>query len=127
MTILPNDKPKIKRLKNIDLLTELPFYNQLNIIRTDHAFSGYAMSYKVEIVDKKGFIVQLEGSKSNIKDLFIDLLNETRGFKYQITVKVLLKKYKPNGEIEFTPVCFNSTTKTYINKYIYILYIYKYI
>ena len=53
MTILPNDKPKIKRLKNIDLLAELPFYNQLNIIRTDYAFSGYAMSYKVEIVDKK--------------------------------------------------------------------------
>ena len=46
-------KPKIKRLKNIDLLAELPFYDQLNIIRTDHAFSGYAMSYKVEIVDKK--------------------------------------------------------------------------
>ena len=47
--------------------------------------------------------------------MFIDLLNETRGFKYQITVKVLLKKYKPNGEIEFTPVYFNLTTKTVIN------------
>ena len=47
------EKPKIKRLKNIDLLPELPFYDQLNIIKTDHAFSGYAMSYKVEIVEKK--------------------------------------------------------------------------
>ena len=47
--------------------------------------------------------------------MFIDLLNETRGFKYQITLKVLLKKYKPNGEIEFTPVYFNSSTKTVIN------------
>ena len=47
------EKPKIKRLKNVDLLAELPFYDQLNIIKTDHAFSGYAMSYKVEIVDKK--------------------------------------------------------------------------
>ena len=37
------DKLKIKRLKNIDLLTELSFYDQLNIIKTDHAFSGYAM------------------------------------------------------------------------------------
>ena len=46
-------KPIIKRLKNVDLLAELPFYNQLNIIRTDPAFSGYAMSYKVEIIDKK--------------------------------------------------------------------------
>ena len=44
MTILSIDKPIIKCLKNIDLLAELPFYNQLNIKRTDHAFSGYAMS-----------------------------------------------------------------------------------
>ena len=73
------------------------------------------MSYQVEIVDKKDIIVQLEASKSSIKDLFIDLLIETRGFKYQITVKVLLKKYKPNGEIEFTPVYVNSSTKTVIN------------
>ena len=92
MTILSNNKPIIKCLKNIDVLSELPFYNQLNIIRTDHAVSGYAMSYKVEIVDKKDLIVQLEASKSSIKDLFIDLLNETRGFKYQITVIFLLKK-----------------------------------
>ena len=27
----------------------------------------------------------------------------------------MLKKYKPNGEIEFRPVYFNSTTKTVIN------------
>ena len=49
------------------------------------------MSYKVKIIEKKDPIVQLEASKSSIKDLFSDLLNETKGFKYQITVKVLLK------------------------------------
>ena len=98
------DKPKLKRLRNVDLLAETPFYDQLNIIKTDHAFSGYAMSYKVKIVDKKDLIVQLEASKSSIKDLFNDLLNETKGFKYRITVNVLLKKYKTNEEIEFTPV-----------------------
>ena len=109
------EKPKIKRLKNVDLLAELPFYDQLNIIKTDQAFRGYAASYKVEIVVKKDLIVQLEASKSSIKYLFNDLLNETKDFKHQITVKGLLKKYKPNGEIEFTPVYFNSSTKTIIN------------
>ena len=44
-----------------------------------------------------------------------DLLNETKGFKYQITVKVLLKKYKPNEKIEFTPVYFNSSAKAIIS------------
>ena len=33
------------------------------------AFKGYAMSYKVEIVEKKkDLIVQIEASKSSIKD-----------------------------------------------------------
>ena len=62
------------------------------------------MSYKVEIIERKDLIVQLEASKSSIKDQVGDLLNETKGFKYQITVKVLLKKYKLNEEIEFAPV-----------------------
>ena len=68
------------------------------------------MSYKVEIIERKVSIVQLEASKSSIKDLFSDLLNETKGFKFQITVTVLLKEYKPNGETEFAPVYFNSVT-----------------
>ena len=50
------------------------------------------MSYKVETVERKVLIVRLEPSKSSIKDLFSDLLNETKGFNYQITVTVLLKK-----------------------------------
>ena len=85
------EKPKIKHIKNIDLLSDLPFYEELNVIKTNHAFRGYAMSYKVEIIEKKDPIKQLEASKSSIKDLFSDLLNETKGFKYQITLKVMLK------------------------------------
>ena len=42
----PIKKPKIKRLKNIDQLAELPFFEQLSIIKTNQAFRGYAMSYK---------------------------------------------------------------------------------
>ena len=49
----PIEKPKIKLLWNIDRLVELPFYEQLSIIKTDQAFRGYAMSYKVKIIEKK--------------------------------------------------------------------------
>ena len=86
----------------------------MNVIKTYHAFRGYAISYKVELVEKDP-IKQLDASKSSIKYLFSDLLDETKGFKYQITLKVMLKKYKPNGEIKFASVYFNSTTKTVIN------------
>ena len=47
--------------------------------------------------------------------MFSDLLNEIKGFKYEITVDVLLKKYKHNREIEFRPVYFNSVTKRVTN------------
>ena len=56
--------------------------------------------------------------------MFIDLLNETKGFKYQITLKVLLKNYKPDQEIEFNPVYFNSITKSVIKLQIQSMYMF---
>ena len=40
---------KIKCLKNIDLLSELSFYEELSIMKINHAFKGYAIRFKVEI------------------------------------------------------------------------------
>ena len=40
------------------------------------------MSYKDELIEKKNPLIQLETSKSSIKDLFSGLLKETKGFKY---------------------------------------------
>ena len=59
----PIKKTKVKQLKKIDRLAELPFYEQLSIIKTNQAFSGYAASYKIEIVERKDPIVQLQASK----------------------------------------------------------------
>ena len=53
-------------------------YEQLSIIKTNQAFRGYAMSYKVGIIEKKDPIVQLEASKLSIKNLFKNLLNEKK-------------------------------------------------
>ena len=54
----PIKKPKVKRLKNIDQWAELPFYEQLNVIKTNQPFRRYAMSYKVEIIERKVPIAQ---------------------------------------------------------------------
>ena len=56
------EKPEIKKLSNIKVLQELPFYDDLSIVKNSNAFSGYARGYKVEIVDKKNPLVQLEVS-----------------------------------------------------------------
>ena len=58
---------------------------KIKCCKTNKAFRGYAVTYK------KDPLSQLKASKSDIKDLFNDLLDETKGFKYQITVKILLK------------------------------------
>ena len=50
------------------------------------------MAYK--LIDKKDLLSQLETCKSSIKDLFNNLLYETKGFEYQITVNILLKNTK---------------------------------
>ena len=46
--------------------------------------------------------------------MFNDLLYKTKGFKYQITVKILFKIYK-STEIELSQVYFNSITETVTN------------
>ena len=63
----------------------------MSVIKIDQAFSGYARSYKVEIAEIKDPIVKLEASKLSIKDLFSNLVNEMKGFKYQITLKFYQK------------------------------------
>ena len=90
------ENPEIKKLSNIELLHELPFYDELNIKEISKAFRRYVKSYKVEIVDSKYPLIQLESSKLSIKDLFKDLLDEMKGFKHQITVAILLSKEKIN-------------------------------
>ena len=74
----------------------------MNVIKTNHAFRGCAISYQVELVEK------------NIQ---LTVWNKTKDFKYQITVKILLNRYKSNGEIEFAQVYFNSTKETVNHKF----------
>ena len=66
-------------------------------------------------MDKKDVITQLEASKISIVELFKYLLIELKGFKYHITLAVLLSKVKNNSETEYSPVYFNSLTKAITN------------
>ena len=100
--------PKVKKLNNVELLKELPFYDELSIVKNKTAFSGYAQSYKIEIVDKRDVIIQLKASELSIIDFF-------KGFKYKIALAILLSKVKGRGETEYCSVYFNSSTKTVIN------------
>ena len=54
---------------------------------------------------------QLEASKSSIKDLFRDLLNETKGFKYQIKLKVRLKNTREMEKLNLLLFILNQQQK----------------
>ena len=84
-------KRKIKCLKNTDFLSELPFYEELNLIKKIRHLEDMQWFIELKKLRKKDPIKQLQTSKSNIKDFFSDLLNEPKGFKYQIMLKVILK------------------------------------
>ena len=81
-------------MNNVQLLKELPFYDELSIVKNKTAFSGYGQSCKIETVDKRDVIVQLKGSEISIKEIFKDLSIELKGFKYQVTLAILLSKVK---------------------------------
>ena len=110
---------KIKKLTNVELLNELPFYNSLKVKEIAEAFKRYAESYNTKIVDKKDPMVQLYSSKLCIKDFFKVLLYEMKGFKYQITLHVTLKRNKLKDKAKYTEyagVYLNSFVKIVINE-----------
>ena len=88
-----------KRYCNVKLMSELPFYKDLSVNEISEAFKRYAKSYKIEIVDKKDSMIQLYSSKECIVKLFGELLSEMKGFKYQVTLFVTLKKGKLDGTV----------------------------
>ena len=106
---------KNQKLRNCSITERITTIDELIIVKNKNAFSGCGRSYRIEIVDKRDVIVQLKASKLSIIELFKDLLIELKGFKYQITLAVLLSKVKSDSEVEYTPVYFNSWTKTVIN------------
>ena len=69
---VPIEKPKIKHLNNKDILNQLPFYDPLNIVKTEKAFKTYAKSYSIDLIKHKyrnmnDGLVELEDSKPVIK------------------------------------------------------------
>ena len=109
-------KTRIKKLKNYELLLELPFYDDINISRKERAFRGYVETYKVETINNMNLSDLLYVIKNTMKNLFVELLREKRGFKYVLSTKVILKKRINDNEHKYSTVYFNSLVKTVINR-----------
>ena len=71
---VPIDKPEIKKLTYVEMLSELPFYNELNIVLTVTAFKKYARSYSIKIIkDKDGNMIDLLVQVSQLLKTYLDI------------------------------------------------------
>ena len=61
---VPIEKPEIKCLNNVDMLHELPFHDEFNIVQVAKAFRKFARSHSIEILKNKD---------SNTNDLLTQL------------------------------------------------------
>ena len=103
-------------MKNHELLRDLPFYNNVNILRKDRAFKNYAETYDIEIINNKNLSDSLVISKPTKKDRFSNLLRYKNGFKYVLTSKISLKKHINNNEPKDATISLNSLVKMVINQ-----------
>ena len=71
----------------------LPLYDSVAISKRERAFTGYAGTHNVEVTDTKSLADSLFLAKSSITDLFSDLLEEKRGFKYILSATITLKRW----------------------------------
>ena len=60
--------PKIRHLSNIKLLYEVPFYDELSDVEISKAFRRYVKNYKVEIIEPKDTLAQLELENQALKN-----------------------------------------------------------
>ena len=66
-----------------------------------HAFKGYSSSYNVEVLIFFNPELQLEDTKSPIKNNLKKLFFELRGFNLVTTPALLLKKIESEGEAKY--------------------------
>ena len=79
--------------KNQILKNILPLYETVGISKRQRAFRGYAETFNVELTDRESLSDSLFSAKSSIIDLFSDLLEEKRGFKYVLAGTITLKRW----------------------------------
>ena len=70
------------------------FLNEKNVKRTKqtHAFKGYASSYIIEILNSFNSELEREDTESAIKSKLIELLTQSKSFKFVTTVVLVFKK-----------------------------------
>ena len=96
--------------------TKKPLPEKRTIIsKVEKALQGYTQSFDVELRDKKDPLLQLQKSRRAVEYLFNNLLVQTKGFKFVVTLQVKFVKHSNDKKI-LKNGYFNSTTDLIINE-----------
>ena len=68
----------------------LPLYDT---VEREHSLNHAAETYNVEVADSINLDDSIFLAKRSIKDFFIDLLREKRGFKYNLATIITLQRW----------------------------------
>ena len=71
---LLSEKPFYKQ--SIKKPRELPFYDDIIILRNERTFRGYAKTYKAEVINNRNLSDLLSAIKNSVKILFDELLRK---------------------------------------------------
>ena len=94
------------------------FLNEKNIkiTKREHAFTGYASTYNVEIFNSFNPETQLKDIESEIKSKLAELLTRLRGFKFVTTLVLVSKKIESKDETRYVHFYSSSKAKIIINE-----------
>ena len=94
----------------------LKFIQEAEITQKKNAIKNNALSFEATIVHNYDPLIQLTNTREILKEKLKTLIEEKRkGLKFQITLKILMRKEREDGTIYKEPY-FSSSTMTVTNK-----------
>ena len=106
------NKKKIKWRKWLENINKVagPTFTQ-----KEQALRGFARSYEISLTNRQDPLIQLQSTRSLIKNNLLKVLNEMKGLKFTETLKITFEKYKGDELIE-KEAYFNAKTQTITNE-----------
>ena len=106
-------------LKNADKVIEEQ--NEKNKVtgptftQKEKAMRGFTRSYEIGLTNRQDPLIQLQNTRSVIKNNLLKVLKEMKGLKFKETLKITFEKYKGDDFIE-KKAYFNAKTQTITNE-----------
>ena len=111
----------LKWSKNVDKVIEKQTEEQTEeqteptFTQKEKALRGFTRSYEIGLINRQDPLIQLQNTRSVIKNNLLKVLNEMKGLKFNETLKISFEKYN-GAELIKNKSYFNAKLKTVTNE-----------